>query len=125
MWKARELLNELGLGLPEISSTGLGEENDFLGSPTPVGLDGPVCSGLGAPRDPDCLDFYRWCPDLTANKVSGEHGAAVRNARHIRGSDLCQAGSLCAPCLHVHPRDLGQPPEGLGRVPLGRGPVTQ
>ena len=35
VWKAREFLNELGLGLPEMFSTGLGEESMhfFLGAP--------------------------------------------------------------------------------------------
>lgn len=71
VWKARELLNTLGLGLP-----GLGAESIhfFWEAPTLCGIDSPIAAW-------ELLRvqsvFCHWCSDLTATEVSGENGTAV------------------------------------------------
>lgn len=126
--EGRELLDSLGPGLPEMSSLGLGEARThlFLGSPV-------WCTWSCSRSDwrllwvQSLLTSITSAPSLTANKVSGENGAAVWYALHVSGlgslpgrpgmkltQPLTAGLSLCphSPC--VRPRDPEQPPEVLG-----------
>lgn len=128
--EGRELLDSLGPGLPEMSSLGLGETSThlFLGSPNPVRVTWSCSRSVWRLlRVQSLLTSITSAASLTANKVSGENGAAVWYAQHVLG--LCSlpgrpgkrltqpltAGlSLCphSPC--VRPRDPEQAPEVLG-----------
>lgn len=86
--KGAKYTNNLGPGLPAMPSPGL-EKKPVLPAfvweaPILRDTDRPT-AGPGAPQVHSVWTSLASAPDLTANEVSGENGAAVWSAWHVLG----------------------------------------